>query len=226
MIQIEDRALLKQHIKTAGIRKNFASDLISMSCLLSFDAGEFLIREGIVSSYLYFLVEGKIKFFETSASGKRVTYGYSRSSGTLGEVASLWGRKPRLSAQALDSCLLIGIDLNLHRNTLFEDNTFLRYLCGLLSDRVTLLDNNIASLMSCPIESRLAAFILQNSEDSQFRVSLTECAEFTCTSYRHLIRIMNALCDKGILKRSRQQFEILDHDALNALAQNAYEYYH
>ena len=217
MKQIDDRARLEKYIESSGIQAQFSVDLADMARLLQFSAGEFLIRRGDPSRYLYFLVEGKVKLIETGASGKRILYGYMRSSGALGEVASLWGRKPRLSVQA--------VDLELHREALFSDNRFLRYLCKLLAERVTQLDNNIASLMSCPIESRLAAFILENSEGCEFRISLTECAEFTSTSYRHLIRVMNALCDRGILRRSRQQFEILDREQLTALAESAYACY-
>ncbi|NLD60537.1 MAG: cyclic nucleotide-binding domain-containing protein [Clostridiales bacterium] len=225
MKQIDDRARLEKYIESSGIQAQFSVDLADMARLLQFSAGEFLIRRGDPSRYLYFLVEGKVKLIETGASGKRILYGYMRSSGALGEVASLWGRKPRLSVQAVEVCLCLAIDLELHREALFSDNRFLRYLCKLLAERVTQLDNNIASLMSCPIESRLAAFILENSEGCEFRISLTECAEFTSTSYRHLIRVMNALCDRGILRRSRQQFEILDREQLTALAESAYACY-
>lgn len=225
MRNVESRELLLRELEASGIQSRFQSDLETMACLLEFDAGEFLIRKGVVSQYLYFLVRGKIKFFEVTASAKRVTYGYSRSSGALGEVASLWGRKPRISVQAVEPCVCVAIDLSVYREALFNDNVFLRYLCELLSERVAILDNNIANLMLCPIESRLAAFILQNAKDGVFKVSLTECAEFTATSYRHLIRIMNKFCEQGVLKRASQQFEILDAKTLAALAEEAYAYY-
>lgn len=225
MKEITDSALLARYIDASGIQAHFSLNLADISLLLAFDAGEFLIERGVVSRYLYFLVDGKIKFFATSASGKRVTYGYSRSNGALGEANSLWGRKPTISVQAVEPCLLVAIPLDIYRETLFQDNVFLRYACKLLSERIVLLDNNISSLMSYNIEARLCAFILQNAEDDVFRVSLMECAEFTGTSYRHIIRVINSLCERGMLCRTHQQFKILDSRGLAQLAGDAYAYY-
>lgn len=223
--RIEDASALRESIERAGLRECFSGDIAAISCLMEFEPGDFLIREGEPSAYLYFLVEGKIKFHGTSVTGRRVTYGYSLSCGALGEVASLWGRKPRLSVQAVETSRCVAISLICHRETLFEDNRFLRYVCNLLSRRVAHLDTNISNLINYPIEARLAAFILQNAEGDVFRVSLTECAELTSTSYRHLIRIINAFCARGVLRRGRQQFEILDREALSAMAEEAYSFY-
>jgi len=87
MKQIDDRARLEKYIESSGIQAQFSVDLADMARLLQFSAGEFLIRRGDPSRYLYFLVEGKVKLIETGASGKRILYGYMRSSGALGEVA-------------------------------------------------------------------------------------------------------------------------------------------
>ena len=50
-----------------------------------------------------------------------------------------------------------------------------------------------------------------------FSGPLTNAAGSVGVSYRHLQRLLNALCGEGILRRTAHGFEIADREALLAL---------
>ncbi len=51
---------------------------------------------------------------------------------------------------------------------------------------------------------------------------LTEIAELLGTSYRHLIRVINKLCDKEIIKKEKNALKIINRAALEELAGDLY----
>ncbi len=204
---------------------SFDREIAEMCSLFAFEPDEVLIRAGECSRYLYFLAEGKLKAFMGSESGKVIPFGYFEQFRTLGEVSSLWGDTPTLTVAAVERTYCFAIDLDVHRAALLKNPSFLRYVCQLLCAQVKRLNNNMVSLMTQPVERRLAAFILQNTVDGQFQCSLLECSELIATSYRHLIRKMNSFCACGLLRKERQKYYIADEPALQALASQVFEYY-
>ena len=69
-----------------------------------------------------------------------------------------------------------------------------------------------------PLETRLAAFILETEQDGVFRYNLTLCADLVETSYRHLLRTLHTFCAMGILKRKeKSSYLIADRSQLEEL---------
>ena len=59
-------------------------------------------------------------------------------------------------------------------------------------------------------EERLCAYIRETSYRSFFREVLTDTASSIGVSYRHLHRMLAALCGKGILEKTPQGYRVLD----------------
>jgi CRP/FNR family putative post-exponential-phase nitrogen-starvation transcriptional regulator len=222
---INDDQLLKKLLKETRISGIFSLDISEIVELFLFKEGEYLIHQGEYSEYLYFLASGRVKVFSTNLSGNIVPFGYYQRFRVIGEVSLLWGKKPDTSVQAVEKCYCFGINLEKHRHILLNDNSFLRYICKLLCSIVKTLDNNMAVLMFMPLETRLASFILQNTEDGIFQSSLLECSELIATSYRHLLRMMKDFCDRGMLKKEKQKYLVVDEKKLREIASEPYRYY-
>ena len=97
-----------------------------------------------------------------------------------------------------------------HRNILLNDINFLRYTCKNLGERLSYMNNNTCINLYDSLESRLASFILRREKDGIFSYNLTECAELLCTSYRHLLRVINSFCASGKLEKNKKSYKILD----------------
>lgn len=225
MKSINDDQLFKKLLKETRISGIFSLDISEIVELFLFKEGEYLIHQGEYSEYLYFLASGRVKVFSTNLSGNIVPFGYYQRFRVIGEVSLLWGKKPDTSVQAVEKCYCFGINLEKHRHILLNDNSFLRYICKLLCSIVKTLDNNMAVLMFMPLETRLASFILQNTEDGIFQSSLLECSELIATSYRHLLRMMKDFCDRGMLKKEKQKYLVVDEKKLREIASEPYRYY-
>ena len=74
-------------------------------------------------------------------------------------------------------------------------------------------------------ENLLASYILQNQKKGMFTSKLTITAEALGISYRHLIRTMNALCDKNLIRKESRHYYIVDQKGLTELSNKTYHFY-
>ena len=82
--------------------------------------------------------------------------------------------------------------------------------------------------MLYPLENRVSGYILATSErhnDNSLRFygNLTEMAELLATSYRHLLRTLRDLIDKGILRKRSGYYEIMEVEILKNLSSELYK---
>ncbi len=211
-------------IDSVPYRKCFGFDPAPITELWSFSCGDFLIRTGEISPYLYFLIKGEVCFCTALENGHVIYLGGVRSFSVLGEVSSLWKMKPQNDVRAVTGGRCLAISLGQHRDLLLHDVTFLQYICHGLSYRLVLQnDKAIASAGSS--SKRTASFLLQNCPDGMLSISLKECAAELCISPRQLIRIMNAFVDQGALRKENRHYFIKDYDLLYSLSSSTYSYY-
>lgn len=215
---IRDRRLINRYVGENDFYSLFDHDISNTVELLYFESGEYLILQGTASRYLLFLVDGSCIFFTIAANGNYISYGTAKSFQVIGEVSSLWDLSPNNAVQAIGPAYCLGIDLYKYRETLLNDNRFLRYICRLLSDRVIYSNRSLASYVGALAENRLAAFILQNSSDSLFEVRLTRCSEAIGISYRHLLRLMDSFCQRKIIRKEKRRYYIISYPKLKQLS--------
>ena len=220
MIIVKNKDLLDKYISTTGISRLFSQDISNLLELFSLEKGDFLINEGECSDYLFFLVNGKLKVFSHSTSGKIMSLSLLNSFQIIGETCSLWNKPPTASVQATCKTYCIGISMQ-YRDLLLNDIVFLRYICQNLGDKLSYMNNNTCINLYESLESRLASFILKSENNGIFSYNLTECAELLCTSYRHLLRIINLFCNTNKLSKNGKSYKIIDRGYLESIASNS-----
>ena len=221
MINVKNQELLDKYVNNTGISKLFSQDISNLLELFSLNKGDFLINEGECSDYLYFLVSGKLKVFSHSTSGKIMSLTLFNSFEIVGETCSLWNKPPTASVQATSKAYCIGISMK-YRDLLLNDVIFLRYICQNLGERLSYMNNTTCINLYESLESRLASFILKTEKDGIFSYNLTECAELLCTSYRHLLRIINLFCSTNKLIKNGKSYRIIDRDYLEKISSNSF----
>ena len=220
MINVKNQELLDKYVNNTGISKLFSQDITNLLELFSLNKGDFLINEGECSDYLYFLVSGKLKVFSHSTSGKIMSLTLFNSFEIVGETCSLWNKPPTASVQASSKAYCIGISMK-YRDLLLNDVIFLRYICQNLGERLSYMNNTTCINLYESLESRLASFILKTEKDGIFSYNLTECAELLCTSYRHLLRIINLFCSTNKLIKNGKCYKIIDRSYLEKVSSNS-----
>ena len=221
MINVKNQELLDKYVNNTGISELFSQDITNLLELFSLNKGDFLINEGECSDYLYFLVSGKLKVFSHSTSGKIMSITLFNSFEIVGETCSLWNKPPTASVQATSKAYCIGISMK-YRDLLLNDVIFLRYICQNLGERLSYMNNTTCINLYESLESRLASFILKTEKDGIFSYNLTECAELLCTSYRHLLRIINLFCSTNKLVKNGKFYKIIDRSYLEKVSSNSF----
>lgn len=229
MKKITNKDKLNFYIKKYSIDNMFTMDMTPYMDLYLFNKDEHIYKAGSKMDFFYFFVEGKSKVYILLANGKSLLLMFCNPLRIVGDVEFLYSDTATCNLQALTECLCIGISLENIRKYSSNDPIFLRYMCRSLGEKLT--NNSILSSINLlyPLENRLASYILAiipqgdtSPAEQLFTQKLTEVAELLGTSYRHLLRVVNLLCDKGIIRKEKNAIKVLNRDELKSLAGDLY----
>lgn len=225
MKQINDQQLIDAYFSEVKLQECFSNNVRPIVKLYSFSKGENIIERGKIPENLYFLVNGQVWYITFTEKGDPVSLGGTENFSVFGEAASLWKMEPSNNVTARTDCLCLGICLSKYRDLLLNDNTFLRFICRTLASRLVRQNDTAISYISTNDSQKLAAFILQNAKDNALTLSLKDCAEALGISYRHLIRLMNSLVERGCMRKEKKKYYIQDYRMLYHLSSETFEYY-
>ena len=232
MKRIYDQIQLDNYVKTFNIENFFGVDMKKYMELHIFDKGSHLVKNNEPIDYLYFFVEGKVKVYTILKNGKSLLFRLYKPLVIIGDVEFIDYYTANSNIEAINECLCIGISMSNIRNYAVNDPTFLKCMCTSLGKKF--ISSSIASSINIlyPLENRLASYLLaitpENSQHSNLDGGIitdnfSEMADLLGTSYRHLIRTINKLCNENIIRKEKKSITILDIDALERMAGDLYE---
>ena len=172
--------------------------------LVNFSKDEFMIKEGETTDCVYFLLVGRVKFFACSVKrGFGVTFA---SKGMIGDAEFVTGAPATRSVQVINDALCMKLSTRTSRHRLMSDRTFLRYLTQQLAEKLTLSETTPQDMgAELTTEERLYDYLKLSAVDGKVSQSLGDISKLMGVSYRHLIRMMNALCDAGKLRHGTKK---------------------
>lgn len=191
--------------------------------LYEFQSGEYLSREGRPLDCLLFITDGRCKVSVTASTGKRLLISFYSVGEIIGilELMTDWVAAADTQATTLVRCIALPLKANITH--LKANNAFLNYYGADLSTMLVKSSKNSATNILYPLETRLCSYIAMTHENGCFRDNLSEVNELLGTSYRHLLRTLQRLCDDGVLKKRTGGYDIADLGALEQLAQGYYK---
>ncbi len=231
MIKINDFKQINQYIVKHNIDKIFSEDIRPFVELLLFVKNEYICKEEEPVHYLLFFVEGKAKVYTTQSNGRTLLICFYEDFRILGDVELMNFQTASASVQVIEDAYCIGISLEKVRAYLMNDPKFLRFICNSLGEKLKQSTRNSSINLLYPLKNRLATYMLatlQKIDEKEntlmlFNENLTQTSELLGTSYRHLLRTLNALCLKNIIKKEENYFEVIDEKELKKLAVDVYE---
>ena len=171
------------------------------------------------------VVSGKAKVCTSAPSGKDLVLAYYLSSGLIGDVELMSNTTyATASVITLSPFEVIIVPFQDDQDSIFKNLTFMTTLARGLSENLINSSHNYTSNALYSGEQRLCTYILQGSYKNYFFDNLTDVAATIGISYRHLLRLLNKLCDDGILKREKRKFQITDMEQLKYRSSEA-EYF-
>lgn len=192
--------------------------------LLRYHRGEYVYRSGSEMKYLTLVVRGRAKVCQTSENGKGLLLAFYSGTGLLGDIELMLNRSVAISdVQAISDFTAIGVPFSL-ANELLQNHTFILRLARNLALHVEHNTQNTIATVLNPLEARLCSYIATMAENGFFREKLTVLAELLGTSYRHLLRTLDALCKKEVLLKEPDRYSVADAAALKRLGGDMYRF--
>ena len=229
MLKENNRLLIDKYISELFTDEIFTNDMKPYMELLFYKKNEYICREGEEIGYLLFIVDGKAKVFTTVSNGKSLLLCFYPKTTILGDIEMVDDRAVATNVQVIEDTYCIVISRDNIKKHLLEDSKFLKYLCNSLGQKLHRSAKNSAINLLYPLEKRLSSYILAGGDllDNGSRVlsvneNLIELSELLGTSYRHLHRTLKSLCEKGILKKTKNGYEVSDHEEISHLAADLY----
>ena len=180
-------------------------------CLCTYTEGEFILRQGHPSLWVFIVLKGKMKVFLTVPNGRTLLICYYSSSVILGEVELVLDSDAAASSvQAITEVSCICIPRDIYQEQLKSSLRFMNAVGTELAQKLYHSNESSAAMILHSLETRLCAYIANTHTDGCFREKLTEVAEILGTSYRHLLRTLEILCRQGVLKKTPRGYRIAD----------------
>lgn len=220
MFKIHDKKSMEEYILKYNINNIFTEDMRPFMELLLFKKGEYICRDNEKLNHLFFFVDGKAKVYLTLSNGKSLLLCFYQDFEILGDLELINSEPATTNVQAIVDTYCIGISTEKVKAYLLNDTKFLRYICNSLGEKLSRCSKNSSINLLYPLENRLASYMLTAGENLD--ESHTEISELLGTSYRHLLRTLNDMCQKGLIKKNDTGFEIIDKKSLTKLASDLY----
>lgn len=208
----------------------FTTDLLKEFELIKVGRLEYICLQEEEMQYLWFLVDGSAKVVKVLENGKNLLLSFYEPLSVIGDLELIKAKRASCTVQALSTCYLLALPIDKFRTALQKDIKLMNFVCNALADKLDYISNNSSINLLYPLENRLATYINmvameQDGLDGRrcFNENLTQLAELLGTSYRHLLRTLNRLCQSEILNRTKEGYIIFDEQELSDLAEGLYK---
>ncbi|WP_160689644.1 transcriptional regulator YeiL [Clostridium sp. C2-6-12] len=218
MERITSLEQIKNTAEGSGFFNYFSTEIIPFAQLHRFEPHEFILCEGQIPDFFYFMVEGQAKVYITLNDGRLSLVNFLHAECFIGEMELLKAQRDAIGVQALTTVTCIAMPIKQISEMLLSDSIFLRELCIYLSKKAVDSSLKYTYNMAYPLENRLARFIKLTAHEGIYSEKHVEAAEYLAVTYRHLLYVMADFIKKGMLEKTISGYKILNEKALNDLA--------
>ena len=219
--QIKDISLFQ------GVSPDKLRLLASQATYKKFKAGEMVIGEADPIRSFYVVITGQLKLYRSSAEGKEQTLQLLGPGDPFGLCTAFATDSFPASAMAIVDSAVLLIPGTVMEATAKQEPALLLNIISILSQRLKDSMTIIESLALKEIPGRLSSFLRhllpKDAKDKNIAVELTisqrELAKILGATPEALSRALRKMANDGILKTAGRMITILDHKALEQLAE-------
>jgi CRP-like cAMP-binding protein len=183
--------------------------------------GEQILAEGDIADVLYFVAEGVVKVFKTSADGKEQILRIIRPGESFNDVPVLTGGVSLVSAAAMGPVTLYALKKSDLERIMREHPQIAFNVIEVLSQRVVELISLVEDLSFRHVTGRVAKVLLEYAGDKtgdRPRLTQQEMAAMIGTAREMVGRSLKSLEGDGAIRMERSRIIITDQEALRATA--------
>jgi CRP-like cAMP-binding protein len=212
-------AIIRSVKSFTHLNEKMCDDLAQLSISSNYRKGDILFYEGDEPKFVFVVYQGRVKFFNSSASGKTIIARVSYGPGLAGLASVIIDKPFWFTGQALDDVKTLKIKQKDFINFI-NDNP--KIVITILEATDTFLHgiyNRFKASVSYPVEQRVFDCIYNLYEQYGVYVpfSYEEVAGLVGTTRETVVRSMSPLIRKGIIKSSRAKITVLEPEGLHKL---------
>jgi len=213
---------MQQYIEKYELSSVLNETLLNHILLSTYKKGEFIVREGEVPNFLYFLVEGRVKFYATSEEGKTLILGFRNPFAVFGDIEFMHKLPYTNTLEAVTDVVVLKLPLTIVHQEGMQYLPFTTFMLEILTRKFYVNNKTVSLNFLYGVDVRVASYLLSMtvSEESVAVSHLKEAAEFMGTTYRHVNRILKKLIEESIIERSNKIIRVIDRERLNEKAKN------
>ena len=224
--------IINFHLEKHNLYSLFHPEIIQRMGLFQLKKGDILCSNGDRLEHMYFLVKGKLKISTILPNGRSLLLRFNNPLSIIGDIEFTTHYEVNVNVEAVDECLVIGVNLKDINLVLYNNPEFLRFLLLEISRKLYSFSNFTSINLLYPVENRLSSYLVSILNDNSYFIpaedmktqKLTEVADLLGTSYRHLNRVVNKLCSESVIERKKDGLYIKDLQKLKELSVgNIYE---
>ncbi len=161
------------------------------------------------------MLSGRAKVCCNAEDGKSLILCWYISDGVIGEVGLMSGLDiATTTVKAISEFSCIAIEQRYCAEELKRNIAFSNKLGAEMAKKLVARTNAFSSQAFYTGKQRVCSYIMEAAYQNTFSDMLTDVASSIGISYRYLLRILQQLCDDGVLERRESGFYILDWDKL------------
>lgn len=200
-------------------------DLMGISHIMThktYKKGEVIFLAGDLSNHLFVVRKGTVKITHVFEDGREQVVRIIQAGDFFGELALFRNSPLTSNAEAIvetEVCILQG---HAFKDIIVKIPSLQLNLLNQLSERLEKAEFQLGSLNTQDVGQRLAAFLLQCSENTEHKtfklpVNKTDAASMLGTSRETLSRKLSLFQRKGYIALSGREIRICDKEALQEL---------
>lgn len=217
---MDKAALFRQFDFFGNLSNSTQEQIISFSKEVPKESGQYLFHMGEICQNAAFVINGEIRVFRISDSGREVTL-YHVEKGQacmLNLVGILSGQPIHATAQAVKRSSVITIPGFAFREWVIQEAFLQKFVFELISKRLNEVMDLISELVFQRMEDRLVNFLInQFLNGDTIHMTHDQIAAELGTAREVVSRLLQALVLKGVLETGRSQIRLKDFTLLKSL---------
>ncbi|GBC94986.1 CRP-like cAMP-activated global transcriptional regulator [bacterium HR16] len=219
---MEAREALRRVLFLRDADEQILHDLLTRARTINVGRGEVLFLRGEPCHGLYIVLQGAIRLYNSSSSGREQVIGVERSGSVIGELPLFDGGNQPCSAEAMAPSRLLFIPRDHFLNILHTHPELMQAALRALAIRVRRLLHLVEELSLHEVPERIARYLLAQAKErgACFTLDYThaELAAQLGTVREVVTRTLNRFRKAGWIAVQNGQITVTDSEALQALA--------
>lgn len=201
MKKISNKDLLKAYIKKWRL-ETALNDKLNYLELHQFEEGEMVLFSEDPLKYMYIIVEGKLRIFPLSASGKEILLSHGTPLDIMGDIEYITKDTINNNVSALKKTVLIAIAKHNIPKILDNNEEMYRFMLETMAKKLKFSGKRYYKYLMSPLKNRLASYLWELSDGGRIqnvKLNYKNSADFLAVSPRHLRRVFEELEEEGYL---------------------------